>query len=394
LLQRVHELESEVQQLRAVAGVAVPAPTPIPATAVPEPAAATAAAAMQTVPPIPADQGMHNMEIPGMPTMQFRGFSDIRYVSTGEKGVPNTFSLGQFNLFVTSKLSDKFNVLSEIVVEADSTNAVGIDLERLLFQYNANDYFNLSLGRYHTSIGWYNTAYHHSTWLQSAFDRPFLYAFEDGGGILPVHGVGVTAGGAIPSGDLGLHYTAEISNGRASRSPLDEAVQNVQAENNGKAFNLALYARPAALRGLQVGGSVYRDALHPALAFDLTPFTRRIGQTILSGYAVYQGGRFEFLNEAVMVQHAIEGGPTYHIPAFYSQISESFGRLRPYFRYEYMNVPNGDPMFGDVGLRHGPFAGIRFDFSAFGAFKIEYFRLMQRAINPFNGLRTQVTFTF
>jgi hypothetical protein len=337
---------------------------------------------------------MHNMEIPGMPTMQFRGFSDLRFVSTGEKGVPNTFTLGQFNLFVTSRLSDKFNVLSEIVVEADPTNVMGIDLERLLFQYNANDYFSLSVGRYHTAIGWYNTAYHHATWLQSAFDRPFLYAFEDSGGILPVHGVGMTAAGAIPSGGLGLHYVAEISNSRASRSPLDEAVQNVQAENNGKAFNLALYARPVAVHGFQVGGSIYRNTLHPALAFDLTPFNNRIGQTIFSGYAVYQGSRFEFLNEAVMVRHAIDRGPTYNIPAFYSQVSESFGRLRPYFRYEYMNVPAGNPMFGDVGLRHGPFTGIRLDFNSLAAFKLEYFRLMQRAINPFNGLRTQVTFTF
>lgn len=392
LLERVRQLESEVRQLRAAAA---PAGTPSPAT--PAVAAATLPPAIPAAPPAPAapaDQGMHDMTLPGLPTMQFRGFSDIRYTNTGAKSVPSTFTLGQFDLFVTSKLSDKFNVLAEIVVEADPANAMGIDLERLLFQYSANDHFNLSLGRYHTAIGFYNTNFHHSTWLQNAFDRPFLFAFEDGGGILPVHGVGMSATGTIPSGNLGLHYVAEVSNGRTSRSPLDEAVQNVQDENNGKAVNLAVYARPSALRGFQAGFSVYRDTLHPVTSYDLAPFSKPIGQNIFAGHAVYQGSRVEFLNEVVVLRHALQNGPVYHIPAFYSQISVPFGKIRPYFRYEYMNVPRNEPMFGDVGLRHGPFAGIRYDFSDFAAFKLEYFRLMQRDINPFNGLRTQVSFTF
>jgi len=36
-------------------------------------------------------------------------------------------------------------------------------------------------GRYHTAIGWYNTAYHHSAWMQTAIGRPLLFAFETTG---------------------------------------------------------------------------------------------------------------------------------------------------------------------------------------------------------------------
>jgi hypothetical protein len=357
-------------------------------------AAAPAEAAQQQPATPAAEPVMHDMNLPGMPGMQFRGFSDIRYVSPEQNGLAKTFRLGQFNLFITSKLTDKFNVLAEVVVEADPANAMGIDLERLLFNYNANDALNLSAGRYHTAIGYYNTAYHHSTWLQTTVDRPFLFAFEDEGGILPIHNVGVSANGAIPSGGLGLHYVAELGNGRTSRSPLDEPVQNVQDEDNGKAFNLALYARPGAISGFQAGFSVYRDTLHPAVDYNLTPFLQKIGQTIYAGHVIYQGSRLEFLNEAVVLRHAVNAGPTYHIPAFYSQVSVPFGKFRPYFRYEYMNVPRNDPMFGDVGLRHGPLAGLRWDFSDFSAFKLEYFRLMFRDMTPINGLRTQVSFTF
>jgi len=47
---------------------------------------------------------------------------------------------------------------------------------------------------------------------------PLSLSIEDRGGILPVHTVGASASGLIPSGHLGLHYVAEVGNGRASRS--------------------------------------------------------------------------------------------------------------------------------------------------------------------------------
>ena len=98
------------------------------------------------------------------------------------------------------------------------------------------------MGRYHTSIGYYNTAYHHGKWFQTAVGRPFLFRFEDEGGILPIHNVGVSVQGRIPSGKLGLNYVAEMGNGRTSRSLDLSPVQNVVSEKNGKSINLALIA--------------------------------------------------------------------------------------------------------------------------------------------------------
>ena len=388
LVQRVNELEAEVQRLRTQPGdspaqpreaatAAPPAATSQP-TPEPAPPPALAAAAM------PQDMAHDAAGIPGM---QFRGFSDIQYHASDQKGVTDTFALGQLNLFITSKISDKINALAELVIEADPNNAFGIEPERLLLQYAVNDYLNLSLGRYHTAIGFYNTAYHHSTWMQTTVDRPFLFEFEDRGGILPIHNVGLSATGRIPSGSLGLHYVAEIGNGRTSRSPLDEPVQSVRDENNGKAFNLAVFARPDWLRGFQTGFSVYRDHLTP----ENLP---KIGQTILSGHVVYQSNRFEFLNEVILMRHAPLGSPLHDTSAFYSQISRAFSRFRPYFRYEYINAPTVDPIVGDVGLYQGPVGGIRFDFAEVAAFKLEYTRIQRRDLADTNGLTTQVSFTF
>ena len=381
LLQRVKDLEAQVRQLKG---------EPAPAAAAAAQPAAAAPTPVPTVAPAPSQamqDMMHEGPMPGTQGIQFRGFSDVRFSASDARNEHSTFATGQFNLFITSKLSDKFSVLGEMVFEAESNNAIGVDLERLLFQYSASDYFNLSLGRYHTAIGFYNTAYHHSTWMQTSLDRPFLFEFEDGGGILPVHNVGLSATGRIPSGALGLHYVAELGNGRTSRSPLDEAVQNVQDENNRKSVNFGIFARPGNLRGFQAGFSAYHDVLYPE-------GMRKIGQTIYAGHAVYQASGWEALNEVVVVRHNQQGKGVSTIPAFYSQLSRQFGIWRPYFRYEYMNVPVREPLFRDVGLRHGPAAGLRLDFTDFAAFKLEYDRVMRRSMPAANMFRTQVSFTF
>ena len=386
LLARVQQLEQEVKELKAQRADAVSSAetsrTEVAPVKTPVPAPAVSAHDQQPMP------GMEPTATPGAPSMQFRGFSDVSYHADSLKGDTNSFALGQFNLFVASKLTDRINVLAEVVMEADQQNGMGIDLERMLVQYATSDYFNVSFGRYHTAIGWYNTAYHHSTWMQTAVGRPFLFEFEDKGGILPIHNVGISASGRIPSGALGLHYVAEVGNGRTSRSPLDEPVQNVVDENNGKAVNFALLARPGKFPGFEAGFSVYHDRLTP----DGLP---HIGQTILSAHAIYQSTRFEWLNEGLVIRNAIsETDRVVHTPAFYSQVSRKFGAVRPYFRYQYVNVPASDLIFRDVGLIHGPSLGVRYDFSEFTAFKLQYDRTERRTLSGFNGITTQLSFTF
>jgi hypothetical protein len=331
--------------------------------------------------------------------LRIRGFGDISLHGDTQKGDTTSFSLGQLDLFVTSDVSEKFKFLSEIVFEggpddyygvpAGPANSFSVDVERYLLQYSYNDYLKLSVGRGHTAIGYYNTAFHHSTWLQTTTDRPFLFEFEDRGGILPIHIVGASASGMVPSGSLGLHYVAEIGNGRESVNPLvDEPVQNEIDDQNHKAFNLALFARPEGIRGLQTGFSIYRDLIAPL-------DEPRIGETILAAHAVFVRPKFEWLNEALVVRHAPIGSATvFHIPGFYSQISRQFGAYRPYLRYEYLNAPNNEPVFPEIGLRAGPLAGVRYDASESVALKFQYNYTFLRNQPGVNGLTTQVGFTF
>jgi hypothetical protein len=418
LLSRVEQLEARVKQLEAertpqgigsspaettAALPTSPVPALLPASIVTTQAAKsapaqTAATSSAEAEQTQSDNAMERMDV-SRTLLRIRGFGDISLHGDTQQGDTTSFSLGQLDLFVTSDVSDKFRFLSEIVFENGGTNIYGtqvgdpnsfdVDVERYLLQYSHNDYFNLSAGRGHTAIGYYNTEYHHSSWLQTATGRPFLFNFEDQGGILPIHTVGVTASGQIPSGSLGLHYVAEMGNGRASRTPLsEEPVQNDVDDQNHKAFNFAVFARPEAVHGLQTGFSIYRDLLAPTNS-------PRIGESILAAHAVLVRPKYEWLNEVLLDRHAIQGtNRAYNTPGFYTQLSRQFGAYRPYLRYQYINVANTEPIFPDVGLRQGPSLGLRFDASESVALKFQYDYTTLRNQPAVNALALQLGFTF
>ena len=407
LLQRIDQLEARVRQLEAAQHPGVAAATVAetrqqqsPATSAVEPPVTQNP---QEHEPETAEHGESERMDVSKTLLRIRGFGDVtlhgdNYHPPNLPGTNTAFTLGQLNLFVTSDISDRFKFLGEIVFEAGPdniygqtrgvANSFGVDVERYLLQYSYNDYFNLAAGRYHTAIGYYNTALHHSTWLQTTTGRPLLFAFEDQGGILPIHNVGVEASGRVPSGPLGLHYVVEVGNGRESRSPItEEPVQNTVSDTNHKAVNVALFARPTKIPGFQAGFSVYHDELVPL-------GQPNVPETIMAAHAIYSTTNFEWLNEALVVRHTPEGGHTFATPGWYSQISERFGAYRPYFRYQYINASPNEPIFPDIGLRAGPSVGLRYDASESVALKLQYDYTSMRNQHAIQGLAAQVGFTF
>lgn len=384
MMRRVEELEARIRELEADK-TKTPQP-PAPAAAVTT-AATTSTVAVHSTPPEKHEQvSQHDGPATGTPRMQIQGYADVTFHTSNEKGKTSSFAVGQLDLFITSQLSDKFSVLGELILEARRNNEFGFELHRLLLRYTPNDYFNLGVGRYHTGIGYYNTAYHHGQWFQTAANRPFIFAFEGQGGILPIHNVGLTATGRIPSGAAGLRYIAEVGNGRTSHSSLAVPVQTAVDENNRKSFNLGLLSRPERAPGLQMGFSVYRDKLAP----DGLP---RVGQIISAAHVIYRDSNYEWLNEAVDIRHNT-GRRVLHTPAFYTQFARRFGEAWPYFRYQYTNAPDDDPIFQGVGRRNGPSVGLRYNISEFAALKIQYDRTERRRLRSLDELVLQLGFTF
>ena len=156
LLERIQELEKEVQQLKGQSSVPAVAPAPAPA-------------------PAPVADTPEVNEV--APRLHLDVFGDVGV--QGYNHVPSTFEFGSLDLFMNARLSDKFSALGEVLFIAQSDNTVGLDIERLWLQYRPSNYFIASIGRYHTWVGYYNSHYNKAEYLETTTDRPFVYAFDD-----------------------------------------------------------------------------------------------------------------------------------------------------------------------------------------------------------------------
>ncbi len=380
LVRRIEQLEAQVHALTERLGGSLGGSTlpPVQSASGPAPAKDERGAEDEV------QAALHEHEGADGPRMQVRGYADLVY-RRGAASAERGFGLGQADAFVTSRLSDRVNVLAEAVFEGSEANELAIDLERILLQFAPSDRLHLSVGRYHTAIGFYNTAYHHGAWFQTATSRPRMFAFEDDGGILPIHNLGISATGQLASGPLGLRYVAEVGNGRAA-TPGAAPVQNVTDENRGVAVNLGLLARPDWLPGLQAGVSVYRDRL--------TPGGSRIGETIVAAHAVYQASRLELLNEFLTLRHGVAGAPVRVSTGFYSQAGVRVGRYSPYARIDYLHVNALDPLYGAMGRDTGLAAGLRYDVGSWAAIKGQGERWSRRTGDPAYGFGMQLAFAF
>src|SRR3990167_7246133 len=158
--------------------------------------------------PRPEPYGSGRGEIPQeektfAPQLTLRGFGHVQYdsrqsdFSDDTAGDTNHFANGELDLFITSELGEKISFLSETLFEFEEDGGQELDVERLLLKYEGNDKFNVTIGRGHTVLGYWNQTFHHGTWLQTTTDRPAIYRWEHAGGILPVHYVGLEFSGTL-----------------------------------------------------------------------------------------------------------------------------------------------------------------------------------------------------
>jgi len=344
---------------------------------------------------------------PTYPNLQFHGFADIDYQASSRAGINNasgvvfnppanhggnSFFVGEFDLFAQSQLAEDISALSEIVLGAGATdNEWGLDIERVELQWHPSDYFNVDVGRFHTQMGYYNTAYHHGTWFQTAVGRPSFLEFEDSGGLIPVHTVGVSIHGAIPSGSMNLMYYVEGGNGLNYDPSRGNPVQNVTDNNNFKAINLALVAKPDWFAGGQFGVGAYHDTVTPI-------GLPRTDEWIWNTHIAYHGSLWELLAEGFLLRHEAAGSSATYTPMFYVQAGRKFGKFTPYARFTYYNASRNDMIYTTIlnqgGLNYGPSVGLRYDFSAYVALKAQYDYVVQSGYKGANALTLQAAFTF
>ena len=300
----------------------------------------------------------------------------MEYKASDAKGGKGSFQPATVSLLLSDALSDRWRAVAEINFEATEKFETTVDVERLQLNYVPNENFTLAVGRFHSGLSYFNTAFHHGRWLQTATDRPRIVNFPDSGGLLPMHKTGISVSGVVPhSGALGLHYFAEFG-------------ANPDFGNHANAMATGLFIRPTALPALQTGFSYQHARMSPE------SIPNRIDENIYGVHFVFRNSRWEFLNEGFLISHDVLGQHLFRTSGFYSLFSRGFGNWRPFVQYQYINASDNEPVYSSIGRENGPSFGFRYDVAEHAAFKAEYFRVFRPQDDPVNKISMHVDWVF
>ncbi|NQV87093.1 MAG: hypothetical protein HQ492_08460 [Woeseiaceae bacterium] len=308
------------------------------------------------------ESGAHDNDAPHFVAM---GFGDVGYYSRDD-GSSDGFAIGQVVAQLGASMGDSFSVFGEFTLTAkEDSHASGV--ERLIVKYEFSDRYKLSAGRYHTPIGYWNSAFHHGAWLQTTISRPEIFRF--GSKIVPIHFVGALMEGLIPSGRLGLNYKVGLGNGRHSNISAGGDVGDI---NSDKAWMVQIAAKPVDYYGLNMGIGFYNDEVP-------LPSGADVKENTVSVYAAWTKEAPELIFEYLHSQHELlnDSSVSGDVDGWYAQFAYRLPgkhhNWKPYARLERTRVDDSDPLLGAESLDYdGGILGVRWDFNHYAAIKFEY----------------------
>ena len=361
LTERVRELEAKQ---------AAPAPTtPAATAATPAVEPQRLEATEQRVTQLEKADASRKSADSGLP---LHGFADVgagthNPINPALKG----FYVGNLDFYMAPRLGDRTRALFELNTEVGSEGSVDIDLERAQIGYQFSDETTVWLGRFHTPYGYVNTALHHGSWVNNSLRRPRFLQFEDNGGIVPAHTVGLWASGARHVGDGKLLYdfyggnNQHIVDGaldmRNAGSPHGNLMGGARA---GYQFNTG------ALEGLTLG----LHALTARITSDQPVSATRL--RTYGGFLVYDTDQWENIAEIYVFSNEDLAGSsgTHRSTAGFAQFGYRVPWGVPYARYERAVLEQSDPYFALLdggGSYYRAALGLRFDVDLRSALKLE-----------------------
>jgi hypothetical protein len=326
-----------------------PAIEPSPAAEPPKPAERRAAEAADALPDIQHGAAAvaptaAEAESPPefQPSLALKIFSDIDWAA--QSGQHSAFQLGGVDFFITGELTEQLSALSESMLEFSGGESE-LDLERIYLEWHPRSWLQVRLGKDHVMLGRYMQTYHHALLFQLATARPVLFAFEDEGGVLPAHQIGLEVKGDVPVPGAVLHYALGLGNGRGRFS---DDVQDTSDLNAFKSVLAQVAVLPDFVPGLEVGISGYLDRIPPGLA-DASGnllIAQPINEYIAAIHAAYVNYPIDAQSEAYWLEHASRDRTQItHLRAAFLQLGVDWERWTPYARFEAIRRDATDAFF-------------------------------------------------
>jgi hypothetical protein len=306
-------------------------------------------------------------------------FGDVGGGVIGGTGVDTkpTFGIGTFDLLFSGDLEKSIKMTAETAVEVGENNQIGIDLERLHLRWTWHGFW-IEAGRSHTDLGYWNLAYHHGKWLQPTISRPRIVEFEDSGGLLPIHWIGVQAGYQAPlQGEMVL--TASVAIGNARGHIVDDLQigfdSHAPKQVHGKLEMKGLFTRDLRLGISGVYGYINPESAAVRPALPNVGISEEIGNLYIAdaSYPV------TFICEGYAIVHR-SGGTTWTTYDAFFVAGYTYGIVTPYVTGERTVMTGGsdpffvpDPTTPTLELdAYDGILGARFDVSTWSAVKAEY----------------------
>ena len=329
--------------------------------------------------------GSTNVADLSAPEFRIMGFGDISYISQ-EGSDDDGFVIGQAVMHLSASLGDSLSVFGEFSASGKDSE-YSFEVERLLVKYDFSDTYKLSAGRYHTPIGYWNSAFHHGAWLQTTVSRPEMLKF--GSKLVPIHFVGVLLEGSVPISNFGLTYRAGLGNGRHANIARSGDAGDI---NGDKAWMVQLNSRPRNMFGLDLGLGFYSDEVTLELSPDVKEYTA-------SAYAAWTKESPEIIFEYLHSKHELttDSSVSGDVDAWYAQfayrLKGKYEQRKPYARLEYQDIDDADPLLGGEGLNYeAGVLGVRWDFNPYAALKAEYRNEEFDSGGRENNFRLQISF--
>lgn len=312
------------------------------APAAPAEQAQAIAALQDSVNQLTAGLGRKDTEA-GVP---LHGFADVggAWSSGNDPTKLRGFNGGTLDLYLTPQFGQRVKGLVELAVEYGQDGAATVDLERLQLGYTVSDAVTLWAGRFHTPFGQWNTAFHHGANLQTSVFRPRFIDFEDKGGVMPTHSVGLWASGKTALGSGKLTYDGYVTNAHSIK---DQTLDFGGFTDNGfgKMVGANLGYQPGgALAGLTVGvhafGSTVKVYNGTGLAINST------NVRMAGAYFGYDENDWEVLGEYYHFANRDSTLGTRRASGLgFVQVGKTLGALTPFVRFEKASLNADDDFF-------------------------------------------------
>jgi hypothetical protein len=326
-----------------------------------------------------SDESTREIHLGGVRSRYSLNFFGDASFGVGHPTAPDrypSFAIGPQDFLLKGELGNHVVATTEFALEATDEGSM-VDVERLHVRWQTDAFF-IEAGRVHTAFGYWNNAYHHGRWLQPTIARPRWVAFEDDGGILPVHWVGIDVGAKLKYGSKSLNFVLSVGNGRGK---IVDDVRTTRDYQSMKALHASVEYVGLIWPDLRVGVSGIYDRIpaQPAAVRPALPDVS-IDEWISGAHIAYPSLPLMVILEGYVMEH-LQGQKRWTTYGGFGLIGYVWDPVTPYLRFERVASRGGSdpflvpdpsmPMMDSFDSIQG-ISGMRVDLSDWTALKGEY----------------------